>query len=463
MAQICKVVLSDLHLGAGRFSEGNLLEDFEQDETFCGLLRSFVRESERHDIPMELILAGDTFEFLQVPFLAPDQDFEPQVSYDLDLYEASSESASLSKLMLIAEGHVGFFAGLSAFLNSSAPRRTVTFIKGNHDVNLHWPLVQEAIRSLLGEEGDLADCVAFEERYISREGLYIEHGNQYAEGVSKFPDFEQPHDPEAAGELYMPVGSRWVTRIFNEMERKRYWLDGIKPATALIWYLFALDFEFAVEALRLMLREMPSLISTEVTPDWNLMSSLEALQELLNDLNDKERMAQVARRLPDRSPFYVTVDRVLSLYNGVFVPDPLAHDTDGYEALPYAVRAERRVRDGLREEAARKKKEEGADVVVFGHSHQPVAETLENGVRYFNAGTWTWNHSFPTTDLATWRRLFRHPERFTDQRRLNYVRIDYVDGQIAEAQLLEYLEPNESSTGVLAKIGGWLRWLFGHD
>lgn len=469
MAEKCKVVLSDLHLGAGRIAEGNTLEDFDRDEAFCALLRDLALESERRHTPMELILAGDTFEFLQVPCLPRGEAFDPTADYDAERYEASSEAASLQKLMLIAEGHPAFFAGLGAFIQAEDPRRTITFIKGNHDVNLHWESLQAAIRGLLGEDDATTDRVQFEGRCVSREGLYVEHGNQYCEGVSRFPDFEQPHDPDAVGELYLPIGSRWVTRVFNKLERRRYWLDGVKPMAALIWYLFALDFGLAVYALRLMLREAPSLVSGRLTADWDLMAHLEALQDLEKDLDNADRLQEVGSRLSGRGPFYANVARAMALYDGL-LGDTGAPVGDGTEpaALPHALQAQRAVQERLGRVAERKGIEEGAQVVIFGHTHRPVAETLANGVRCFNSGTWTWMRDFPADDLAAWRRLFRNPERFTNQRRLNYVRVDYRDTgvgdtQIADARLLTYMGDETREAGLFAKLGSWVRHLVGRS
>ena len=67
-----KIVFSDLHLGAGLPDAGNWLEDFDQDDLFAALLGRLAAESEATQQGMELVLAGDTFEFLQVPAIPPE-------------------------------------------------------------------------------------------------------------------------------------------------------------------------------------------------------------------------------------------------------------------------------------------------------------------------------------------------------------------------------------------------------
>jgi hypothetical protein len=62
---IRRIIVSDLHLGAG-----DRLDDFNADREFAEFVREYVINE-----PTELILAGDTFEFLQVEL--PDiPDFE---------------------------------------------------------------------------------------------------------------------------------------------------------------------------------------------------------------------------------------------------------------------------------------------------------------------------------------------------------------------------------------------------
>jgi hypothetical protein len=241
-----KIIVSDLHLGAGFAEAGNALEDFTQDAEFACLLQEAREESEADCMECELILDGDIMEFLQVPSL---HEFDPAKAYPPEDYRSSSEEDSLKKVNLIIAGHPVFFAALRDFLNAAHPLRQVTIIKGNHDVNLHWMAVQDRIREAVGATGERRNLVTFEARCISREGIYVEHGNQYAEKVNRFDDFEKPRDRAQEGQLVLVPGSRFVIDFFNDVERERYWIDGVKPITSLIWYGFAFDFVFAVKAL----------------------------------------------------------------------------------------------------------------------------------------------------------------------------------------------------------------------
>jgi UDP-2,3-diacylglucosamine pyrophosphatase LpxH len=251
-----KIVVSDFHLGAGPPTGGNPLEDFTVDAEFASFLDTIAAESERDGADVELILNGDTFEMLQVPHT---DDFDPEEEYPPERYHSSLAEDSARKMALIVRGHPVFFEALCDFIQPGSPQRRVTFVKGNHDLDLHWTLVQDQIRQALEASDDRFSLLSFVERRIRREGIYVEHGNQYGERVDQVQDMEEPHDPDRPGQLDYPPGSWFVMNIFNEIERERYWVDGVKPITALIWFALKYDFLFAARAVATLLRALPRL------------------------------------------------------------------------------------------------------------------------------------------------------------------------------------------------------------
>ncbi len=96
-----------------------------------------------------------------------------------------------------------------------------------------------------------------------------------------------------------------------------------------------------------------------------------------------------------------------------------------------------RVRSSLFRIASARAVEEGAKLVTFGHTHDASCEELPDGGVYINSGTWTWRADMGGAGKETWRDLFEHPERFTDDRLLSYVRIDY-EGEEPKGRLLSY-------------------------
>ncbi|MBC7254772.1 MAG: hypothetical protein H5T66_01535 [Chloroflexi bacterium] len=459
MAGKVKIIVSDLHLGAGQAEAGNALEDFTSDAAFAGLMQALFEESETAQREVELIFAGDTFEFLQVPALPEEETFDPTAHYRLEQYVASDEAASAAKMRLITAGHVLFFAALRAFLNAAPPRRTVTFIKGNHDVNLHWAAVQGVIRRALDATGPRADCLTFVERRVAREGIYVEHGHQYTERINRFPDFEEPHDPKAPDQLYLPPGSRFVLGFLNRLERERYWLDGVKPITALIWYVLALDFRFGLRALGALLGQLPTLMWGSLPVTWAVTAYLEAHERLEQEVADADRLEPLSHNPETLGDLFRRADLALALHG---VPsregEPQAAAWPDYAALPRGVAEETAQREALSRIAAHKRLQERARVIVFGHTHEAVLEDLGEGAVYCNAGTWTWVRSFAGQDFAAWRLLFKNPEQFTQERRLTYVRVDYDEAGQPHAQLLTYQPPKPQSKGLWL---GFLGRLFG--
>lgn len=151
MAKV-KIIVSDLHLGAGSFDldQGNVLEDFIVDETFARFLHKMQEESEEQGTDLELIVNGDMIEFLQVPAM---ERFDPQKAYPPEDYRSSAEEDAAKKTALVIKGHPMFFAALREFIKPANPQRKVTVVKGNHDVELYWPAVKERVRQAVYATG----------------------------------------------------------------------------------------------------------------------------------------------------------------------------------------------------------------------------------------------------------------------------------------------------------------------
>jgi UDP-2,3-diacylglucosamine pyrophosphatase LpxH len=458
-----KIVVSDLHLSAGREAEGNPLEDFSSGLEITALLEEIAAESDRDWAEVELIINGDAFEMLQVPHV---DAFEPARAYPPEEYHSSSEQDSARKMALIVSGHKPFFDALGQFIRVGPPRRAVTFVKGNHDVNLHWPAVQDSIRQALGATGGRASLLTFEERGISREGIYVEHGNQYAEMVDRLEDMEQPHDHDRPGQLAIPLGSWFVMDVFNLVEREKYWIDGVKPITALVWYALAYDFAFAARAIATFVRALPGIISEGV------LDVEDPRADLVRQLEDPDQAQALAVRYDEDPAFRAQFNAELAT---ILAPPP---DLPGVDVVPLRAQADpvamgdqirERVNSSLYEIAAKRAIEEGVRLVTFGHTHDASVEDLPGGGVYINSGTWTWRADFSGAGKETWKDLFEHPERFTDDRLLSYVRIDYdAQGQPA-GRLLAYRpgeepppppSPLPASPSLWKRILAWLQELW---
>lgn len=438
MAGKFKIIVSDLHLGAGFFDldKGNVLEDFIVDETFARFLHKMQEESETQGMDLELIIAGDMMEFLQVPAVA---QFEPRKAYPPESYRSSLEADSVKKVDLIIRGHPMFFAALREFIKPANPQRRVTIVKGNHDVNLYWLAVQERIRRAVYATGERATLLNFEEVCVHREGIYVEHGNQYAEKVNRIANFEKPLDPEHEGRLAIPPGSKFVIEFFNQVEWEKWWVDSIKPLTALIWYALAIDAPFALKTLVAFLKVAPILI----------LGSLEAGEEppsveaerLMRELEDEtQRQALGQRYATDeafRRDFNARLSRILEAADAP--PETAkALAVDELSAFDLGKNIIAQVNSALHQAAEAKAKETGAKIVVFGHTHEPLCEQLKGGGLYLNTGTWTWWRDFAKAGLDEWKKFYAAPEKYMDEHYLTYARIDYDEFGQPHGRVLDY-------------------------
>src|SRR5215212_8692355 len=143
------VFVSDSHIGGDRGCDG-----FESPDELEAL---FVELAGR-DGPVELILAGDFFDFLQIGEVA---DGENRASLTIERPE-----------------YRDLFAALKRFREAAGKR--VIYLPGNHDAESFWnPEIQETLC-----EGDLVDEFAYYylasiETGEGRRVLYCEHGNPF--------------------------------------------------------------------------------------------------------------------------------------------------------------------------------------------------------------------------------------------------------------------------------------------
>ena len=264
------LVVSDLHLSEGcepRSGKFCCLEDFLFDDAFARFLcyHEGVRGQPRFGgRPWLLVVNGDLFDFLQVVALPEEgrglrtvkgleRRRELRIN-ERDYGLGTTAGESVWKLRQIARGHPSFFAALGRFV---AHGNHVAVVKGNHDVELHWPpvrerLVTEVVRAYARERrmvGDgppltLEECQArmrFYPWYYYEPGrVYVEHGGQY-DTANHFRDYLDPvlpHDPER---IELPWGSLFVRYVFNKVEDVHPFADNVKPCTRYLGWAFRKD------------------------------------------------------------------------------------------------------------------------------------------------------------------------------------------------------------------------------
>jgi UDP-2,3-diacylglucosamine pyrophosphatase LpxH len=432
-----KFVLSDLHLGTGH-RESNYLEDFIVDKQLARFLQAIWQESERDQREVELIINGDLFEFLQVPAV---ENYDPTARYPSEAYLDSSESASIKRLNLIVEGHPEVFNALSDFMHVETPPRRITIIKGNHDVNLYWSGVKARLREVLGASGSRSSLLLFAEEFVSREKIYVEHGHQRTEKMNSYHDFLDPRRPDDLSQLYYPVGSRFAIDFGSRMGQERWFVDNIKPITTLIWYALHWDFDFAAGMLARFIRHTPALVVSDFgLNDMAILAYDDWLQKLEDPAARRELADRYMADLDFRRQFHQQIQQYLSDATAIS-RDPVLAPPAEVSSDPLAMgRADQIQQQAALHHAAEEiARQQGARVIVFGHTHFPTQEPLETGGFYINTGCWLCDLSSAPSGI--WQGLFEGSQRYSDLRpRLPYARIDYDEENNPSAQLLYFAE-----------------------
>ncbi|HEU5100079.1 MAG TPA: metallophosphoesterase, partial [Roseiflexaceae bacterium] len=233
-----RVVISDVHLGAG-----DRLDDFDADAELAAFIRSYVSG----DVPTELILAGDTFEFLQVRLP------------DLSDFEWSGEAAT-RRLGAILAAHPEPIAALRAFV--ARPGNQLTVLIGNHDFELHYAMAKQLLREAL-ELADGDGRLRFGLTY-SGGGVYVDHGMQF-DPWNRFAHVEGISEP-----FEVVRGTRMVKEVINPLEDDTLELapliDNVKPGSAFFWYMLSLPRLRQPEGRRFVARGLLRLARVNALP-----------------------------------------------------------------------------------------------------------------------------------------------------------------------------------------------------
>jgi UDP-2,3-diacylglucosamine pyrophosphatase LpxH len=319
-------VISDCHLSAGRFFEGNLNphEDFHFDDEMCDMFQYFSSgeygEGPNGPAEVELFINGDFFDFLNVPYAG---EFEDAITEEIALYKTEA----------CIKGHPKVMAALRKF--ASKPGKKITYLIGNHDADLFFPKVRERIIREWDPEGrypsDKVQIIVDRDRVRYAGGVEIHHGNQF-EAVNVL-NFENPildnqlSDPV----LNIPWGSFYVLKIVNRLKWERQYLDKIRPIKVFILFGLILDPWFTIR-----------------------YSFLTAFYFL------KTRFVYSPKR---RASLKVTAEI-------------LKQETQFFLDLEWQAR---RLLD----------QESELKTVIFGHTHKPMDKAYADGKQYINTGTWT--------------------------------------------------------------------------
>ena len=306
-----RLVISEFHLGAGPMrpdGSENWLEDFFLDRKIVEFLE-YHMSGEYAKAEVELVVNGDFFNHLQV---WPDE-VHP---------ELMTERVAVWRTEAIMAGHPELFEALAQF--AAAPRHSVVFMVGNHDIGLVWPAVQRLVVGKLGPAVRVHTDPVYAEG-----GVWIEHGNQQV--AENRIDFAHPFLQNGGGEpiVNMPWGDLFVVRFLNRMKRQRHYIDKVYPFKLYLRWALIHDTLFALKASA---------------------TGLAYFMAVLLRLGENKRFArQQFVKIMREFTFPVKMDRAA---RRIFALNP------------------------------------GFQVVVFGHGHQAASRRFGGGRQYVNTGIW---------------------------------------------------------------------------
>lgn len=401
-----RIVVSDLHMGGG-----DRLDDFSDDAALIAFLDHYVGGGE----PTDLVLAGDSFELLQIrlPGLA-DDDY--------------SQAAAAARLDAVLNAHAPVFAALARFV--ADPRQQVTVLIGNHDFELHYPAAKARLAAALGLASD-EPRLRFGVSYHGG-GVYIVHGNQF-DGWNRFVYFNGISEP-----FEVVRGTQLVKEVINDLEDDPLpfapLIDNVKPSSALFWYLMALPRLRIASSRRFLARGVAGFIQVTAWPTPHQMPiNGHGPGGLLSRPPLDTLWQLVARFRRGRVARHREVARQVGEVAGAVEPPPEMLDQVQLEAARQTEREQRAFSDRFAREMQRvAHRPEHRDGTIFacGHTHLARVENLGRGQIYVNTGTWT----EIIYDVATMRR---------QEQRFPFLEITYPAGPQPSGRLLVWSEPEE--------------------
>lgn len=213
------IVLSDLHLGKGKFLRNgqiNILEDFDEDDRIVEFFDYYSGERFR-DEKVKIVLNGDILNLIQA---------------DVDgvFTHLQTEDFVLRGLETIYRGHIKFFEALKRFL--AQEKNDLVYVIGNHDIGMTWPKVQERFSTYVDRP------VLFTSVY-QYAGIHIEHGHRF-EAINNVPEkYTFVDGPNGQKVLNLPWGSLFCLYLMPLLKKERPHIDKVRPLSLYLrWSLF---------------------------------------------------------------------------------------------------------------------------------------------------------------------------------------------------------------------------------
>ena len=203
------IVIGDIEMGAG-----NLTDDFISDRALSKVILKFAKKRNTVD----LILNGDTFDFLKCPYVQKEKHTYPN---------KITEEISINKLEQIYKAHRRVFQALKHFVSQA--KNNLYLIIGNHDHDLFFPGVQKKLRTLLKGKHNIFFPLVYQQNSV-----HVEHGHQY-DALNRV-DLEDLFVTKGKKTyLNLPEASQGILFSLMGLKTKHHpFLERIKPISALL-------------------------------------------------------------------------------------------------------------------------------------------------------------------------------------------------------------------------------------
>ncbi len=405
---VIKLVVSDLHLADGH----PILDGFGERQLTAlqGLLQSTRPGGPIGDgsEDVELIINGDCFDFLIIP--------------PYETSRIATPTVAVEKLEKIIAAHRPFFHTLHEFLG--IPGRHITFITGNHDVELAFEQVRGGIQQAIWEDAQRQDGILFcpTRFYRPLPDVYIEHGHHY--------DFWNHADLwDEAGNPFslqperipLPLGTQYVQRAAHQISEQYAYFDHFEPSLGSMRQiaLFSLlNPPLVIETAQ----RTTSMMSYPYTPLANLAPGDEQVPVKLFEQAMLDFAAFQADMIA-RKPEWKVIEDTLRTHPDAPEDGQTADLAEFFELREYltlppaqAIRAilapkvyamgesvTRGMQNVLRNDSTLR-------YAIAGHTHILRQDSLHGGAQtYLNTATWTLRQGLPeneaiTPELQTWLR-----------------------------------------------------------
>jgi UDP-2,3-diacylglucosamine pyrophosphatase LpxH len=407
------LVISDLHLGdkLGEKSERTLALERE----LCTFLEHHTHDG-RH---WRLVINGDMLDLVGVLLMPGDVGFVVGLHPDDHTYGLGARAhTAVLKLQLVIEHHADVFRALARFV---AAGHSLVVVIGNHDIELHFPEVQEQFVQALvtlaapppSQVEAMCGRMAFHDWFFLEEGLaWIEHGHQYDpycsfEDVLEPATDEQEIDPNLGALLPRYVGSQFADDIHHAWGHTffgylRFWAaQGQDRLVGIVVAYF--------DVFRRMVQHWQARLPERIAA--RRARGAQRLRRIASRFGlDEDHLRQLmALGSPPVSVDLVRIvrammmDRLLLLLFGPMVvllpllvvpwswvpwgwlPAVLTLAVWGWYAG--LAREPTDPSEAMRHRARQIRELTKVPIVVMGHTHNPVAESDGTGF-YFNTGTW---------------------------------------------------------------------------